>query len=235
MKLTAREAARLLSVSESEVYRWVDAGEIPCSMMNHQPFFGRAELLEWATARRLPVSVKLFEDGQDGSAPLELADALARGGVHRGIPGQDRDAVLRATVAHLPLGDEQDRDLLLEVLRSRESLGSTAIGDGIAIPHVRSPLVFAGSRGGLALCYLDSPVPFDAPDGKPVHTLFMLVSPTIRGHLQLLSRLSLALHDPGFNAAVLRKADGEEIIAEARRVEAVLGHEQGTLAARRGT
>jgi PTS system nitrogen regulatory IIA component len=222
VKLTVRQAAKLLSVSESEIYRWVDAGEIPCSMMNHQPLFSRAELLEWATARRLPVSVKLFEDGDGGPEPVRLAEAMARGGVHKGIRGPDRQSVLRAMVERLPIADTQERDLLLEVLLAREALGSTAIGDGIAIPHVRNPLVFAGSRAALALCYLDGPIAFDAPDGQPVHTLFALVSPTIRGHLQLLGRLSLALLDRGFKAAVLRRADFEEIVAEARRVEAAL-------------
>src|SRR5436190_19286319 len=53
MKLSVRQAARLLSVSESEVYRWVEEGEIPCVLVKNQPLFGRAELLEWATARRL--------------------------------------------------------------------------------------------------------------------------------------------------------------------------------------
>jgi PTS system nitrogen regulatory IIA component len=222
VKLTVREAARLLSVSESEIYRWIDDGDMPCHVVNHQPLFSRAELLEWATARRLPVSVKLFEDDDGGPEPVRLADALERGGVHQGIRGTDRQSVLRSMVAELPLGDDQDRDLLFEVLLAREALGSTAIGDGIAIPHVRSPLVFAGSKGALALCYLESPVAFDAPDQQPVHTLFALVSPTIRGHLQLLSRLSLALLDAGFRAAVLRRADLGEIVSEARRVEEAL-------------
>jgi nitrogen PTS system EIIA component len=233
VKLTVRQAAKLLSVSESEVYRWVDAGEIPCSMMNHQPLFSRAELLEWATVRRLPVSVKLFEDGEGGPEPVRLTDAIERGGVHKGIRGTDRQSVLRAMVEHLPVGDAQDRELLLEVLLAREALGSTAIGEGIAIPHVRSPLVFAGSRGALALCYLDAPVAFDAPDQQPVHTLFALVSPTIRAHLQLLSRLSLALLDRGFKAAVLRRADRDEIVSEARRVEAALPVEPDTSATTR--
>jgi nitrogen PTS system EIIA component len=222
MKLTVREAAKLLSISESEIYRLVDSGDIPCSMINHRPLFSRAEVLEWATARRLPVSVKLFEDGDGGPEPVRLADAIERGGVHDGVRGSDQPGVLRAIVAHLPVGDEQDRELLLDVLLSREALGSTAIGEGIAIPHVRSPLVFAGSKGAVAVCYLESPVGFDAPDHQPVHTLFALVSPTIRGHLQLLSRLSLALLDPGFKAAVLRHAGREEIVAEAKRVEDAL-------------
>jgi nitrogen PTS system EIIA component len=223
MKLKVREAAKLLSVSESEIYRWVDAGEIPCSITNHQPLFSRAELLEWAMARRLPASVELFEEPDvEAAQPLRLADALAHGGVHHGIRGDDRESVLRSVVEHLPLPDEQDRALLVELLLAREALGSTAIGDGIAIPHVRSPLVFPGIHAAAALCYLESPVAFDAPDGRPVHSLFTLVSPTIRGHLQLLSRLSLALLDPGFKAAVLRKDNRDDIVAEAERVEAAL-------------
>jgi PTS system nitrogen regulatory IIA component len=226
MKLNVRDAAHLLSVSESDIYHWVDAGEIPCSITNHKPLFSRAELLEWATARRLPASVALFEDADDEvTTPLRLADALARGGVHHGICGSDRESVLRNVVERLPLPDEQDRTLLVELLLAREALGSTAIGDGIAIPHVRSPLVFPGIRAAAALCYLESPVAFDAPDGRPVHTLFALISPTIRGHLQLLSRLSLALLDSGFKAAVLRSADRDEIVAEAARVESSIAHQ----------
>ena len=231
MKLNVRQAAKLLSVSEREIYHWVEAGEIPCSITNHQPVFSRAELLEYATAHRLPTSVALFEDGEEAQEPLRLVDALRRGGVYHGVGGGDREAVLRSMVEHLPLPAEQDRGLLVDVLLAREALGSTAIGDGIAIPHVRSPLIFPGMHAAVALCYLQIPVSFDAPDGKPVHSLFALISPTIRGHLQLLSRLSLALLDPGFKAAVLRKANGEDVIAEAVRVEAAIA--QAPLVAQR--
>src|SRR6266516_3189289 len=121
MKLNVREAARLLSVSESEVYRWVEEGEIPCVLVKNQPLFGRAELLEWATARRLPVSLELFENGDDGGSRLRLADALERGGVYRDVPGADRSAVLEAIVERLPLSEDDDRELLLQVLLARES------------------------------------------------------------------------------------------------------------------
>ncbi len=219
MKVNVREAARLLSVSESEVYRWVESGEIPCSVVNHQPLFSRAELLEWATARRLPVSVELFEPGNDTGASVRLADALARGGVHHGVRGGDRASVLRAVVERLPVPDEEDRRVLLQVLLAREALGSTAVGDGIAIPHVRSPLVFPGTSGVMAVCFLEAPVAFCALDGLPIHTIFALLSPTIRGHLQLLSRLSRALHDSRFKAVVLRRTRCEEIVAEAQRLD----------------
>jgi PTS system nitrogen regulatory IIA component len=225
MKVTVREAARLLSVSEGQVYRWVESGEIPCSVVNHQPLFSRAELLEWATARRLPVSVALFEPATESGVSVRLADALARGGVHHGVPGSDRASVLRAVVERLPVADEEDRQILLQVLLAREALGSTAVGDGIAIPHVRSPLVFPGAAGVMAVCFLETPVAFGAPDGLPIHTIFALLSPTIRGHLQLLSRLSFALHDQRFKAVVLRRATCEEIVAEAQRLDRALAND----------
>jgi len=224
MKLNVREAARILAVSESQLYRWVEAGEIPCVLVNHQPGFSPAELLEWATARRLPVSIELFENGdeENGARPPRLADALVVGGVHHGVKGDDRESVLRAVVERLPLSDAGDREMLWQVLLAREALGSTGIGEGIAIPHVRSPLVFPGMPASATLCLLETPVAFAAIDNQPVHTIFAIVSSTIRGHLQLLSRLARALLDPRFKAAVLRRASGEEIIEEARRLDATL-------------
>ena len=63
---------------------------------------------------------------------------------------------------------------------------------------------------------------FGAIDGKPVFALFGLISPTVRVHLHVLSRLAYGLQDPGFKAAVIRKAPAAEILNEARRVEAAI-------------
>jgi mannitol/fructose-specific phosphotransferase system IIA component (Ntr-type) len=89
-----------------------------------------------------------------------------------------------------------DREFLYKVLLARESLGSTGIGDGIAIPHVRNPIVLHLSRPIVTLCFLERPVDFGALDGQPVNTLFTLISPTVRAHLHLLSRLAFTLRDP---------------------------------------
>jgi nitrogen PTS system EIIA component len=120
--------------------------------------------------------------------------------------------VLRSAVERLPITDPGERDLVLSVMLAREREASTGIGEGIAIPHVRSPLVFAESPAVIAVCYLEHRVPFDAIDGEPVHTVFVMMTPTINAHLQLLSRLSLALCDPAFKAALAAHAS----IGEAR-------------------
>jgi PTS system nitrogen regulatory IIA component len=117
------------------------------------------------------------------------------------------------------------------VLWARENLQSTGIGEGVAIPHVRNPIVLHVARPMITLCFLEQPVDFEALDGKPVHALFSLICPTVRTHLALLARLSFALHDERFKRAIAQQAAGDHILAEARRVELALEHRherQGT-------
>lgn len=224
MNLTVREVARLLKVSEKTVYRWIREKDLPARRMGEQYHFNRAELLEWATARQIAVALELFQEPEDGSAPLPgLAEALEAGGVVHGVSGKDREAVLRAVVAAMPLPEGLDREFLTRVLLAREALGSTGVGDGIAIPHVRNPIVLNVPHSTVTLCFLDQPIDFAAIDGRPVHTLFTLISPTTRAHLHLISRLAFALRDPAFKETVTRRGSREEVLREARRVEGGLG------------
>ncbi len=218
MGLTVREAAGLLSTSEDQVHKWIETGEMPFDRANEQLRLNRSELLEWATARRVPLSSEAFRD--EGVPYPRFIDALRAGGIHHGVPGGARQSVLHEVVARMPLPDPADRELIEQVLLAREHLGSSAVGDGIAIPHVRHPLVFQGGRPLVTLAFLEKPLPFGAPDGQPVFALFTMISPTIRKHLQLLARLATALHDEGFKAAVMARAPAEAILREVERVEA---------------
>ncbi|MGE0683886.1 MAG: PTS sugar transporter subunit IIA, partial [Candidatus Binatia bacterium] len=220
MQLVVRDVAHLFKVSEKTVYRWIDQGILPAYRINDQYRFNRAELLEWATSRRMNVSPEIFAEPESSAALLPgLVDALQAGGIFYRIGGTNKETVLRAVVETLRLPEEVDRDFLLRVLLAREALESTGIGDGIAIPHVRNPVVLHVSRPMITLCFLEQAVDFGALDGKPVSIVFSLISPTVRAHLRLLSRLSFALQDPSFKAVVMRQASRDEILAEARRVE----------------
>jgi len=221
MQLTVRDVATLLNVSEKTVYRWIKAREIPAYRINEQYRFHRAELLEWATARRIGVSADIFQEEGEGPLP-SLGDALLAGGIAYRLVATDVRSALRAVVEVMRLPEEVNREQLLQVLLAREALASTAIGDGVAIPHVRNPIVLHVSHPAITLCFLERPVDFGALDGKPVHCLFTIISPTVRAHLTLLSRLAFAMRDPGFQDAVRRQALRDEILAELRRVEAGL-------------
>lgn len=221
MLLTLREAAALLKATERQVYRWVDEGEIPFRRVRDQVRFHRTDLLEWATSRRLPISLEEFDSGLDPEdrAP-SLAQAIRAGGVHLDVPAADRESALRAVVERAPMPASVDREFVIEVLVARERTSSTAIGEGIAIPHVRQPVVAPGAPPTVVVSYLRMAIPFGAPDGKPVGTIFLFVSPTVRTHLQMLAHVARALQDPGFRAAIDRRAPTAELAAEAARLEA---------------
>jgi nitrogen PTS system EIIA component len=225
MKLTVAETAKLLDTSEAAVYRWIKQNSIPFHRVSDTFRFHRSELLEWATARGMSISPEAFPASRRAidRSGAGFSAALRAGGVHHDVEATDRESALRAIVARMPIDSEADRDLLYDVLLAREALGSTGVGEGIAIPHVRSPVVLPANQPAMSLCLLTCPIEFQAIDDRPVHTFFSLVTLNIRSHLYLLSRLSAALQDPRFKQSVLDRAAADDILAEAARVDLASG------------
>jgi PTS system nitrogen regulatory IIA component len=223
MQLMVRDVARLFKVSEKTIYRWVTQGGLPAYRVNKQYRFNRAELLEWATAKKINVAPELIQEPESSQIPLpSLADALSSGGIFYRVEGHDKDSVMRNVVRLLRLPEAVDRDFLLHILLAREALGSTGVGDGIAIPHVRNPIVLNVEKPAVTLTFLEKPVEYGSLDRQPVGVLFMLVSPTVRAHLHLLSRLAFALKNPSFKDVVMRQGSRDEILHAAKVVEQTL-------------
>ncbi len=218
MQLNVREAAKFLDVSEKTLYRWANDGQIPLYRVNGQYRFSRTELVEWANARKMKISTEAFKKDEATAVP-RVSAALEVGGVVHKLGGADKPSVLKALVDGLKLPDRVDRSMLYEILVAREQAGTTAMGGGIAIPHVRHPMVLPVGSPAITLFFLEKPVDFGAPDGQPVHALFWLVSPTPAAHLQIVSRLASLLRDPGFQAVVAKQRTAEEVLREARRAE----------------
>jgi PTS system nitrogen regulatory IIA component len=224
VQLTVRDVSRFFNVTESTVTRWIKQRGLPAQHVAGQYRFHRAELLEWATANQIKVSLEWFDDFEpEPEAPPSLAEALEVGGIFYGLSATSKDRAIRALIQVMPLPDGVDRELLLRLFLAREAAATTAIGGGVALPHVRNPIVLNVSRPLVTLCFLEQPVEFGALDGKPVRVLFSLICPTMHSHLQMLSRLSYALQDESFKGVVMRPGQREEILQEARRVEAGLG------------
>jgi PTS system nitrogen regulatory IIA component len=223
MQLSVKDTAKLLNVSEKTIYRWIKQQVIPVYQINEQFRFNRSELLDWATSRRIQVSPEIFQETEQSKAPLPcLSEALKAGGISYRIGGNDKPSVLRAIVDVLNLPEEVDREFLYQVLMARETLGSTGIGEGIAIPHVRNPVVLHVSKPSISLCFLDNPINFGAIDGQPVSILFTLISPTVRAHLHMLSRLGFVLQNQDFKTALKRQASREDLMDTLLRAEAAL-------------
>jgi nitrogen PTS system EIIA component len=225
MQLGVKDVAELFNVNEKTIYRWLQNGSMPAYRVNNHYRFNRAELLEWAMSQRINVSAELFEEPKDFVQAPSLVDAIKAGGIHYRIEGNDKKTALQKVVELIRLPDEVDRELLLQVLLAREALASTAIGEGIAIPHVRNPIVMHIQQPIVSLCFLEQPIDFDALDGKPVNCLFTLISPSVKAHLFLLSRLAFALRDSDFKNIIIHQGSREEILNAASKVESTFEHD----------
>ena len=98
------------------------------------------------------------------------------------------------------------RSVVYDSLFAREKLGSTGLGQGVAIPHGR----IKGLKDALgAFVRLSQPVPFDAPDGNPVNLVFVLLVPEKANekHLQILSELAQMFSDKALREAMSRAPD----------------------------
>jgi PTS system nitrogen regulatory IIA component len=218
VKLSVKEVARILAVSENEVARWVREEHLPGLVVSGQLRFHAHDLLEWATARHMSVPPELFANGHDEGPFGLLAAAIKRGGFLPRVPGSDKEAVLQAVVERVSFLSTAERQELGVLLKTRERGGTTAVGDGIAIPHPAHPLVIAGDEPSITLCYLDQPVDFGATDGLPVRALFLLLATNIRNYLTLLAELAAALHNQAVRQAVKNNASQAEFLRVIRQL-----------------
>lgn len=127
---------------------------------------------------------------------MHLAQLIPESRVFPDLPVRDkRETLLQLATVFADSVDHLDRDEIFKIFWERENLGSTGIGQGIAIPHGRvrgllTPLAI------LARCV--EGIDFDAMDGQPVHLLVALLSPTgsNKAHLEALSMISRLLRLP---------------------------------------
>ncbi len=142
---------------------------------------------------------------------MKITDILTPEMVVAELGGQTKAEVLRELATRLCSAfDQAPLDKLVAVLTERERMGSTAIGDGIAIPHgklkgLTSIIgVFGRSTAG---------VDFESLDGKPTHLFFVLVAPEDSAslHLKALARVSRLFKDESFRDRLLKAADAAEI------------------------
>ena len=144
---------------------------------------------------------------------MEIMDFLSQKAVTTDLKHTDKQGVVGEMVELLIDAKEiKDKDSLIKSLLEREALGSTGIGQGIAIPHAKSGSVrklvaaFGVSKAGIN---------FDALDGEPVYICFLLVAPpdSAGPHLKALARISRLLKEKRLRSS-LRKANSEKEILE---------------------
>jgi PTS system nitrogen regulatory IIA component len=219
MFLKVAELADAAGVSEKTVLFWIKDMGLPAHKQDDRYRINRVDLLEWATSHDITIPPEIFVVNDETGRLATVSEALQHGGIFYELPGDTPESALREVVSRLHLPSTLDPEFLLQTLLSREALGSTAFGNGIAIPHVRNPIVGQTGESAISLCFLKNPIDFDAVDGQPVTILFTLVTPNVKEHLHLLAKLAFLLHDQSFQELLHRHGSEKEIMTAIRTLE----------------
>jgi len=145
---------------------------------------------------------------------MQIMDFLSKKAITTDLESTKKEDVIRELVDSLTLSgdiEKRSRNKLIEALMNREALGSTAIGQGIAIPHAKCDCVaklvaaFGISKKG---------VDFDSLDGEPAHIFFLLVAPqdSAGPHLKALARISRLLKDKYFRDTLRACLDDKSVV-----------------------
>lgn len=142
---------------------------------------------------------------------MKICDSLAKDLVIYDLESEDKQSVLKEMVSVLiSSGYEMDPDEAYKVLMDRENLGTTGIGDGVAIPHGKfdsledMAVVVGRSEKGIN---------FDSLDHKPCHIFFLVLAPEqgAGSHLRTLAQISRQLKDEAFRSSFLQAESHEEL------------------------
>lgn len=214
MQLTFRDIEKAFEIREKTLYQWLNDEGMPAVKANDQYYFNSVEVLEWALKRKVRLTPDALKLCVKGSLSQNVfVPALTRGGIYFNIKGNSCESVLGGAIDLLPLPQHIERSFLKEMIISCAQTGTTGIGNGIAIPHVKHPVILSGMEPMVGLFFLEDKIDLAALDGQPVHTIFVILSGSFKEHLSLLSRLAFCLQDASVKAVLDRKQNGEEILA----------------------
>ncbi len=126
---------------------------------------------------------------------MPLADLVAREAVFPSLRASSKKQALQELAQHAAALLGRDQREIFETLLQRERLGSTGVGNGIAIPHGKLPRL---DKLFGAFARLEKPIDFESLDGEPVDLVFLLLAPEAAGadHLKALARVARLLRDP---------------------------------------
>ncbi|MBN1398832.1 MAG: PTS sugar transporter subunit IIA [Bacteroidetes bacterium] len=211
MDLKIKDIAHLLVKSEKDVLRLVKAKDIPHQVIHDRIVFNKDKVIEWALGRNMPLNISdnaHFEEYRIKT----LLPLLNKHSFFYNCTFTD-DHYIEEMVQLASFDKSVDRSVIIQLLKSREQMMSTAIGHGISLPHPRIPLVIGRDKPLILFFFPDTFLNLHALDGKPVHTLILIISQTIKQHLSLLAHLSHLLSKSELRQALKTRQPYSDIMA----------------------
>jgi nitrogen PTS system EIIA component len=187
-----------------EVTKLASRGHLPGHKVGGQWRFARAEINHWLETQLSDLNEHQLTAIERGSAhnydqELLVSALLSEATMAVPLAASTRNSVLRELVTLAEnTWQVYDPAAIVEAIRQREEMGSTALDSGVAIPHPRRPLAAALGEAVMAYGRTASGIPFGAPGGGLTDIFFLVCCRDDRTHLQVLARLSRLLLRPGF-------------------------------------
>jgi PTS system nitrogen regulatory IIA component len=220
------QLATYLQRDVREVSKLANRGRLPGRKVAGQWRFARAEINHWIETQ-LPgyseeeLSALETAGARDADSDVLVSELLSPASVAVPLAASTRASVLKELVS---LAEQSwqvyDPAAILEAIRQREEMASTALESGVAIPHPRRPLPAALGESVMAYGRTASGIPFGAPHGGLTDIFFLVCCRDDRTHLRVLARLSRLLLRQGFVdelRATEAAADTWQLIADAER------------------
>lgn len=215
MELEVKDVARLMDLPEITILRWIKQGKIPFYLRNGRYVINQKKLASWAKLHN--IALRERKEKKKKEELITLYGAMEKGGVYFGLKGENMYDVLKNAVELIKLPPVLSREVLFEKLIQREELCSTGIGEGVAIPHPRHPVLELEDM--IPVFFLEKEIDFNSVDGKPVFVLFLILSSSTKTHLRLLSRLSYCLRNKKFLSYLKRCRKASELMNCVRKLE----------------
>lgn len=150
---------------------------------------------------------------------IDIAELIHKGGVYDNVEGKSPDEVYKNISGMIPLPDDITPDTVYDALVAREHVLSTAVGNGIALPHARVPIMKSEANQQVCIVYLKEPIDMKAPDERKVSVMFVLLTYNSQSHLKILSNLVTLFRTPQFRRLLDRHATEPELLNEIRHLD----------------
>lgn len=217
MDLNTKDVAHLLMIPEKVVQVLMKKKEIPFQSLQDKAVFNKHQIIEWALGRNLPINVSGHKKLSEYH--IETVNTLLDKNSFHYQCDLKKDSYIEQMISNIKFEKNVDSEIIIQLLKSRESMMSTAIGNGISLPHPRVPLMVGRNKPLISFFFPIEPIDLKSIDGKPVHTLILLISQTIKQHLSLIAHLSFLISKETFRFALENRLDYKEILDIIRKIE----------------
>jgi PTS system nitrogen regulatory IIA component len=197
-------------MTEKAIISLIKKHEIPHQTINDKELFNKQQVIEWALIRNLPLNISNHIKMTEYKIS-SLNSVLSRDSFFYNCELHENNYI-NQMVNLIDIEKNIDREIIIQLLMNREELMSTSIGNGISLPHPRIPLMVGKNKPLINFFFPQNPLKLKSIDGKPVHTLILIISQTIKQHLSILAHLSFLLSKETFHSALENRLEYQQII-----------------------